>query len=129
MAIDLPQLYVDCAEIETVLLNLIENALKYSESDSPITIAVEFQNGLVAFCVADYGRGIDAENLEQVFERFARVDNQFQRSSSSGLGLAICRRIVEAHGGHIWVESELGEGSRFCFTLPAHTSQPIELLT
>ncbi|MCB9138014.1 MAG: PAS domain S-box protein [Caldilineaceae bacterium] len=128
MADNLPPLYVDGLEIETVLLNLIENALKYGGADSPITITVEFRHGLIAFCVADEGDGIRAEDREQIFERFARVNNHVQRTSSSGLGLAICRRIVETHGGRIWVESEIGEGSRFCFTLSAYERQPIELI-
>ena len=95
IAADLPALFVDGPEIETVLLNLIENAVKYTEPETPITIGAQFGNGLVTFCVADMGPGIKPEDQERIFDRFARVDNQVRRTTSSGLGLAICRRIVE----------------------------------
>jgi two-component system phosphate regulon sensor histidine kinase PhoR len=73
---------------------------------------------MVRFCVADEGVGIASEHLDRIFERFYRVDKARSRETGgTGLGLAIAKHIVEQHGGSIWVESDLGAGSRFCFTL------------
>jgi signal transduction histidine kinase len=116
---DLPALFVDSREIEVVLMNLIENAVKYSEPGTPITLSAERQDNQVVFSVVDEGSGIPAEHLEQIFERFYRVPGEGRRLPDGvGLGLAICKHIVEAHDGHIWVESTLGLGSHFHFSLP-----------
>ena len=120
---DLPALYVDGREIEVVLMNLIENAIKYSAPGTDIALSAERQDDQVVFCVTDYGSGIPAEHLERVFERFYRVHNDSRRIPGTGLGLAICRRIVEAHSGRIWVDSEPDVGSRFCFSLPVQQDQ------
>jgi len=125
---DPPPLFVDGREIETVLLNLIENAIKYSDPDTPIEVSARMEDGEILFAVTDQGIGIPAEYLESVFDRFARVNEDRHRTISCGLGLAICKRIVEAHNGRIWVESEVDVGSRFSFTLPTHTRQSIELV-
>ena len=116
---DLPTLFVDGREIEGVLMNLIENAVKYSKPGTPITLSAERRANEVVFSVADEGSGIPAEHLEQIFERFYRVPGEGRRLPDGiGLGLAICKRIVEAHDGHIWVESTAGIGSHFQFSLP-----------
>jgi len=115
---DLPTLFVDGREIEVVLMNLLENALKYSDPTTPITLSTELQRDQVVFCVADQGIGIPAEHQERIFDRFYRVYTEGRRVPGTGLGLAICRRIIQAHKGHIWVESTPGAGSRFCFSLP-----------
>ncbi len=115
---DLPAVYVDGREIEVVLMSLIENAVQYSELDTLVTISADLQGREVVFCVADQGLGIAAEQLDRIFERFYRVESEAHRAPGFGLGLAICKRIVEAHSGRIWVESVLGSGSRFYFTLP-----------
>lgn len=115
---DLPVLFVDGREIEVVLMNLIENAVKYSDPGTPITLSADRQADQVVFSVADQGLGIPTEHLEHIFERFYRVDGERRRAPGTGLGLAICKRIVEAHSGRIWVESTPGLGSRFCFSLP-----------
>ncbi len=114
---DLPALYVDEREIEVVLINLIENAVKYSFPGTPITLSVHRRADQVIFSVADQGIGIPPEHQERIFERFYRV-NGARRVAGTGLGLAICKRIVEAHGGRIWVESKPGVGSCFQFSLP-----------
>ena len=114
---DLPALFVDGREIEVVLMNLIENAVKYSDPGTPITLSVERQNNQVVFSVADQGIGIPAEHQDRIFERFYRVEVEERRVAGTGLGLAICKRIVEAHGGRIWVESTPGIGSCFYFSL------------
>jgi PAS domain S-box-containing protein len=124
LAADLPALDVDDREIELVLINLIENAVKYSRSGMPITVCAELCDGQLVLTVSDTGIGIAAEHHERIFERFYRVDGTGRRAPGAGLGLAICKRIVELHGGRIWVESRPGEGARFVFTLPA-AEQPM----
>jgi two-component system phosphate regulon sensor histidine kinase PhoR len=115
---DLPALFVDGREIEVVLMNLIENAVKYSDPGTPITLGVERQGDRVVFSVADQGIGIPPEHIDRIFERFYRVEGEGHRDAGTGLGLAICKRIVEAHGGRIWVESRPGAGSCFYFSTP-----------
>ncbi|MFL7809413.1 MAG: ATP-binding protein [Anaerolineae bacterium] len=114
----LPAVFVDGREIEVVLMNLIENAVQYSEPDTAITIGAGVEEGKIVFYVADQGIGIAEEQRERVFERFYRVESAKHRAPGTGLGLAICKRIVEAHNGRIWVEGALGSGSRFFFSLP-----------
>lgn len=115
---DLPALYVDGHDIEIVLGNLIENAVKYSPPESSITIEVDQQDGQLVFCVADQGVGIPEDHQGDIFDRFYRINGQMPNVSGTGLGLAICKRIVEAHHGNIWVDSKIGQGSRFYFSLP-----------
>ncbi len=118
LASDLPPVFVDGPEIQAVLANLVANAGKYSGAHTEISVNVERANGHLVFCVADQGEGIPAEYLGRIFDRFYRVRDAAQGVPGIGLGLAISRRIVEAHGGRIWVKSEPGAGSRFYFTLP-----------
>jgi signal transduction histidine kinase len=99
-----------------VLANLITNALKFTPQGGRIVVAGERVGDELRLCVSDTGMGIPGDMLEAVFERFCQVGKNDQRGL--GLGLHISRCIVDAHGGKIWVESKLGEGSRFHFTLP-----------
>ncbi|MBI4322317.1 MAG: HAMP domain-containing protein [Chloroflexi bacterium] len=116
---DLPLALADPHRTEQVLRNLLENAVKYSPDGGCIAITGTVERGLVVICVADDGVGIGEGQLERIFERFHRVDNGLRRRTGGvGLGLSICRGIVEAQGGRIWAESVLGEGSRFYFSLP-----------
>ncbi len=106
------------AVIQT-LTNLLSNALKFSPADSTIAISVQQQKDALLFKISDRGRGIPADKLETIFNRFQQVDASDARTKGgTGLGLAICRTIIEQHGGKIWVESTLGTGSTFFFTLP-----------
>jgi two-component system phosphate regulon sensor histidine kinase PhoR len=99
--------------------NLIENALKYGKAGGRIRVGAQLVESEVEFWVQDFGPGIAFEHLERIFERFYRVDKARSRESGgTGLGLAIVKYIVQAHGGRIWAESELGAGSAFHFTLP-----------
>ncbi|MEG4044406.1 PAS domain S-box protein [Microcoleus sp. Pol17_C1] len=108
--------------IVQTLTNLLSNAIKFSPADSTIHLSAENQTDFVLFQVSDRGRGIPADKLELIFARFQQVDASDSREKGgTGLGLAICRSIVEQHGGKIWAESILGEGSTFCFTLPLAT--------
>jgi two-component system sensor histidine kinase VicK len=110
---------VDPKRIEQVLRNLLSNAIKYSPEGGTITVQGCGDERQLLVQVSDGGIGIPSEDLERVFERFYRVENEITQSvRGAGLGLSVCRGIVEAHGGHIWVESALGAGSTFYFTLP-----------
>jgi two-component system phosphate regulon sensor histidine kinase PhoR len=129
------EVVADLDAIVQVLSNLIENALNYGVSPASVGQALPGQplDGAlvvlsasilpgsqdVRFCVEDFGAGIASEHLSRLFERFYRVDKTRSRESGgTGLGLSIAKHIVESHKGRMWVESELGRGSRFCFTLP-----------
>lgn len=99
--------------------NLIENSLKYAKEGKKIRVSACARDLEVQFTVQDYGPGIASEHLERIFERFYRVDKARSRDSGgTGLGLAIVKHIVQAHGGRIWAESDLGSGAAFHFTLP-----------
>jgi PAS domain S-box-containing protein len=115
------QIYADCDRIIQVLTNLISNAIKFAPEGSTISLTVELQkeSKQVLFKVEDQGRGIPADKLDSIFERFQQVDaSDSRKKGGTGLGLAICRSIIEQHGGKIWAESVLDQGSTFCFTLP-----------
>jgi len=115
----LPPVYVDETRIGQVLTNLIENAAKYSEEGSQITIEARLTGDEITVSVADKGAGIPPDFLEKLFDRFYQVEDiATGRKKGTGLGLSISRGIVEAHGGQIRVESRLGAGSKFSFTLP-----------
>ncbi len=117
--VDLPPIPVDRDRINQVFDNLLGNAIKFSPRGGTITIEVKDAGHMVQLGVLDTGVGIPADKLERVFDRFYQVDGSAtRRFGGAGLGLAIARRIVEAHGGRIWVESEVGQGSAFRFTLP-----------
>ncbi len=113
----LPAVSADPARLERILLNLVSNALKFSPAESKVIIEARKMGSEIAISVIDQGKGIAPEDCSRLFKRFFQVKG-LQASSGVGLGLYICRLLVEGHGGHIWVESKLGEGSIFNFTLP-----------
>ncbi len=116
---DLPKVYVDDTRIGEVLTNLVSNAAAYSDDGTRIDIEVAQKDGEIIVCVMDEGIGIPEEQLGRVFDRFFRLDKAAaRRKGGSGLGLSICKGIVDNHGGSIWVESRLGKGSSFKFSLP-----------
>jgi len=117
-------LFADADRVHQTLTNLISNAVKFSPPGSTVTIATRALEGEVCFQVVDEGRGIPAEKLETIFQRFQQVDASDSREKGgTGLGLAICRTIVEHHGGRIWAESEPGKGATFSVLLPALGAQ------
>lgn len=120
------QVAVDGDRLIQILTNLLSNAIKFSPQDSVIPLSVEqqeFENQpFLLFAVRDEGRGIPADKLESIFDRFHQVDaSDSRQKGGTGLGLAICRSIVQQHGGEIWVESTVGQGSTFYFTIPMKT--------
>jgi signal transduction histidine kinase len=115
----LPAVMADRDRIEEVLQNLLDNAIKYSPDKPIVTVACRSIGEEVIVSISDMGMGIPLREQEQIFDRFHRVGNSMTRATKgAGLGLYICRTIVEAHGGHIWVESTLHHGSTFSFSLP-----------
>jgi len=117
ISVDMPPVWVDADLIQMVITHLLDNALKYSPSGTPIAINATSRNGRVIICVADRGPGIGEAEQARIFEKFYR--GKTDRSLKGfGMGLAIAREIISAHGEQIWVASGLGKGSEFCFSLP-----------
>ena len=121
---ELPSIEGDGRKLERVLSNLLDNALKHTPEGGLITVAVRPVNGQLEVRVTDTGPGIPPEHRERIFDRFTRVPGSEGRRRGLGLGLAFCRSVVEAHGGRIWVESEVGQGSTFVFTIPVERPEP-----
>jgi signal transduction histidine kinase len=118
---DFPIVDADPRRIEQVLRNLLDNAVKYSPQGGIIVVRSQVQADQVVVSVADQGVGIAPEHLNRLFEKFFRVDSGLSHHVvGSGLGLPIALTIIDSHGGRIWAESRLGEGSTFYFTLPRH---------
>ena len=115
---DLPAIRIDVDRISEVISQLLENAAKYSAPGSPIQIASEVQNRMLMISIADRGPGIDEFDQSMIFEKFYRGRNQRMQVQGTGMGLAIAKAIVEAHGGEIGVTSQTGHGSVFYFTVP-----------
>jgi two-component system sensor histidine kinase KdpD len=118
---DLPPVELDYLEIDQVLTNLIENAVRYTPPESPIDISVYLEGNYMVMSVADRGPGIPSADLERVFDKFYRVmetQTKETRTTGSGLGLSVSKGLVEAHDGRIWAENREGGGAVFHFTLP-----------
>jgi diguanylate cyclase (GGDEF)-like protein len=125
---ELSQVYADPERIIEVFTNLIGNAIKFSPKNSRVTlnadviskyISSDFERKYLRVSIADTGKGIASENLERIFDKFEQLDKDIpQKERGTGLGLSICREILKLHKGEIWVQSELGKGSTFYFSLP-----------
>jgi two-component system phosphate regulon sensor histidine kinase PhoR len=123
---DFPTIHADPVRLEQVFTNLIENAIKFTPSGGNITVGGEDRGEEVLFWVRDTGIGIPPEEQGRIFERFYQVDSGPNRLyRGTGLGLSICKHIVTRHGGRIWVESNVGEGSTFFFTLKKRLSDEL----
>ncbi len=113
----LPEVYGDPAQISCAFASLIENAIKFRSEQIPeIDVSVNLEEDFHLFCVRDNGIGIEPRHSERIFSAFKRINNGAY--PGAGMGLAITKQIIEQHGGQIWVESQLGGGASFYFTLP-----------
>ena len=109
----------DERRIRQVIFNLLANAVKFTPAGGAVGVSAEQVNGEVRVSVTDTGPGIAIEDHERIFEEFQQTDGGVEQGEGTGLGLALSKRLVELHGGRVWVDSELGKGSTFVFTLPA----------
>lgn len=118
----LPRVNIDAKRVRQVLDNLIDNAIKYSENGTKVVVQAETEAQELVIRVIDQGRGIPAADIDRVFNRMYRIERRLaQDPGGMGLGLSLCKGLVEAHDGRIWAESEEGKGSTFSFTLPLDT--------
>jgi two-component system sensor histidine kinase KdpD len=112
---------LDYLQMDQVVTNLLENAVRYTAAGSPLEIKAQAVDDHIIVSIADRGPGIPSDDLERIFDKFYRVSGAKRKSGSvmgTGLGLAVCRGLVEAHGGHIWAENRVDGGAIFRFTLP-----------
>lgn len=119
---DLPLVQMDFVLMEQVLVNLLDNACNYSSADAPITISAQIKRGKLLLAVTDNGKGIPADDLGRIFDKFYRVPGT--ATGGTGLGLSICRGLVEAHGGTLNAENVVDGGARFLISLPAGAAPP-----
>jgi signal transduction histidine kinase len=124
---DLPLLTGDKRRIRQIMLNLISNAAKFTEEGS-VTLGVKKREGEILFAVIDTGPGIATEDQSMIFEPFIQTETGIQHAGGTGLGLPISKRLAEAHGGRLWVESQPGEGASFFAVLPVRSSVVLEML-
>jgi signal transduction histidine kinase len=125
---DLGRLNADERKVRQVLLNLLSNAVKFTPDGGWIGVSAARRNGEVEVSVRDTGIGIAPEDQAKVFDEFQQVGRATDRSrEGTGLGLTLAKRFVELHGGHIWLESEVGKGTTFTFTLPVTSTARLEL--
>jgi signal transduction histidine kinase len=114
---EIPEMEIDYERLRQVVINLVGNAIKFSEPGSSVAVNAEKQPHDLLFQVTDHGIGINEESQKHLFERFYRAEGETVRGGT-GLGLYISKQIIDAHGGRIWAQSKFGEGSTFSFTLP-----------
>ncbi len=119
---DLPPVQADYSRLDRIMNNLLSNALKYSDPGTPVLLRARQQNGEVVVALSDVGQGIPPEDMPHLFERFYRGKDA-RKAEGIGLGLYITRLLLEAHGGRIWVESAVGKGSTFAFSLPVAAAE------
>jgi len=111
----------DQAQLERALLNLLSNAVKFTPEKGRVLIDIQEKDDDIQFSIEDTGVGIPPQDIPKVFQEFFRADNALdQKIKGSGLGLSLVKKIVEAHKGKIWFNTELGKGTRFTFTLPKY---------
>jgi signal transduction histidine kinase len=108
----------DRLKLEQVIINLLDNAAKYSPENTEIRISARKRGNSILIGVSDQGKGISADEQARIFKPFERLAETSLTKPGLGLGLLVCRRLIEAMGGKIWIESQPGEGSTFWFTLP-----------
>jgi two-component system sensor histidine kinase/response regulator len=121
-----PSLVADGEKLRRVLINLLGNAIKFTPGAGTITVATRCEADGLQLSVSDTGPGIPADQLERVFDKYAQVAGARPTRHSTGLGLTFCKLVADAHGGRVWVESELGQGSTFYVYLPYGHTVPEE---
>jgi signal transduction histidine kinase len=114
----LGEIRADERKIRQVMLNLLSNAIKFTPEGGQIEVAAVPRDGSVEVSVSDTGVGIAPEDQEAVFEEFRQVGTADKKAEGTGLGLTLCRKFIELHGGRIWAKSQLGQGATFTFTIP-----------
>ncbi len=114
----LPSVWADRGRLEQVIMNILTNAFKFTPQGGTVTLRAKEKDAALMVEVQDTGPGIAKENWQRVFESYYRVESGEQHPTGLGLGLALCKTIVEAHNGKIWVDSEEGKGSTFGFSIP-----------
>jgi len=120
----LPVVWADSRRIGQVLTNLMSNALKFTNAGGAIEVSAWQSEGSVVVSVHDSGAGIAAAELKDIFQMYSQLSSsENSPKRGSGIGLVVCKKIIEAHGGRIWVESGLGQGSTFYFSLPSRVNQ------
>jgi signal transduction histidine kinase len=120
----LGEIQADERKVRQVVLNLLSNAIKFTPEGGRIEVRAEPRDGFVEVSVTDTGVGIAPEDQEAVFEEFSQVGTADKKVEGTGLGLTLCRKFVELHGGKIWVKSQVGVGSTFTFTTPLRRADP-----
>jgi signal transduction histidine kinase len=115
---ELPEVMADPVRVKQVVLNLLNNAFKYTPEDGRITLSARAEDSALVVEVKDNGPGMAKEERERIFNPYHRIDSDRERLSGLGLGLALCKTLVELHGGKIWAQSTVGKGSTFGFSLP-----------
>ena len=110
----------DERRVRQIVFNLLSNAVKFTPAGGRVDVAARLDDGQVDVAVADTGPGIPTEDLDTIFEEFEQSPDGRQSDEGTGLGLPLSRKLVELHGGRIWVDSQVGRGSTFHFTLPVH---------
>jgi signal transduction histidine kinase/CheY-like chemotaxis protein len=124
---DLPHVWGDAVRLKQVLLNLLNNAARFTTHGS-VTVHALARDGEVVVAVSDTGIGIPPESMTEIFEAFRQLENPMQRrTDGAGLGLAICKQLIDLHGGNIWAESKVGVGSTFFFSLPGNRIETITI--
>lgn len=121
---DFPLVYADPTRINQLLTNLVSNSLKYA-SQGPIEVCGEAYEDNVKICIMDHGPGFDPMDVPHAFDRFYRSDHSSKTTKGTGLGLFLCKAIVEAHGGKIWIDESYHAGAKICFTLPRFFPKPL----
>jgi signal transduction histidine kinase len=117
------KVHADERKVKQVILNLLSNALKFTPEGGRIAVSAHARDGWAEISVTDTGVGIAPEDQEAVFEEFRQVGTADKKAEGTGLGLTLCRKFIELHGGKIWVKSEPGLGSTFTFTIPVHRGE------
>jgi two-component system phosphate regulon sensor histidine kinase PhoR len=121
------ELVIDPLKMSQACENLLDNALKYTPKGSHVDVSAQLKANEVHVCIRDNGPGIPAEDLPHIFERFYRVDKGRSRDKGgTGLGLSIVKHIIQLHGGRVWVESQVGQGTAFFFGLPVRQTEPAD---